>query len=55
VIAFSGPLLIAASQLLPLLFSRDHLIVRENQSEQLGGGAIVDSETQAKNASGNGS
>jgi hypothetical protein len=47
----------AAAQLLPLLFSRDHARnrAREKQREQLGGGAIADGETRAKNASGNGS
>jgi hypothetical protein len=30
------------------------VIVREKQREELGGGAIADGETRAKNASGNG-
>jgi hypothetical protein len=39
-----------------LLFSRaiTRVITREKQREQLGGGAIADGETRAKNASGNG-
>jgi hypothetical protein len=39
----------AAAQLLPLLFSRDH--VREKQRKQLGSGAIADEGTDAQNAS----
>jgi hypothetical protein len=41
---------------LPLLFSRaiTRVITREKQRDQLGGGAIADGETRAKNASGNG-
>jgi hypothetical protein len=42
----------STTQLLPLLFSRNH--AREKQREQLGGGTIADGETRAKNASGNG-
>jgi hypothetical protein len=35
--------------MLALIFSRNHVIAREKKREQLGGGAIADSETRAKN------